>query len=267
MYLAINFTFCAVMDSVECSIIPKSRFYPNELREYMDAKAILDELLKSSSKAAKKGVTLAEEKFGVPEAGEERDAMLAGMSKGALTVGAIALLLGTGGGRKLTGAAVKLGGIAALGGLAYKSFNDWQSKQGQADVEHTGTPIDKLDQVSAEHRANLLVSAMIAASRVDGHIDADERQKILKQISELDLGRDAEEFLRNEVDKPIDPAALASGVDTIDTAIELYLVSAMVIDEKQPEEKQYLERLARSLQLSPSLVRTLEKNLQDKNAI
>jgi len=228
----------------------------------MDAKAILEELLQSSSEAARKGVSLAEDKLGIPEAGEQRDAMVDGMTKGALTVGAIALLLGTGSGRKLTGAAVKLGGLAALGGLAYKSFTQWQAEQGQAEVAHTGTPVDKLEGGAADDRATLLVRAMILASRVDGHIDATERQKILQRINELNLGSDAEGFLQSEIDKPVDPAALASSVDTIDAAIELYLVSAMVIDEQQPEEKQYLDRLARSLQLSPSLVSTLESNLR-----
>lgn len=228
----------------------------------MDAKAILEELLQSSGDAARKGVSLAEEKLGIPESGEERDAMLSGMGKGALTVGAIALLLGTGGGRKLTGTALKLGGIAALGGLAYKSFTQWQSEQGQAEIAHTGTPIDKLAPDAADQRATLLVRGMILASRVDGHIDATERQKILAKIADLKLEQDAEMFLKREIDSPVDPAELAANVDSIDTAIELYLASAMVIDVSQPEERQYLDRLARSLQLSPSLARTLENNLR-----
>ena len=40
---------------------------------------------------------------------------------GALT----ALLLGTGGGRRVAGTALQVGAIAATGGLAYKAFTNW----------------------------------------------------------------------------------------------------------------------------------------------
>ena len=227
----------------------------------MDAKAILEDLLATGSDAARKGVSLAEEKLGVPKDGEDRKVMLEGMTKGALTVGAIALLLGTGGGRKLTGSAIKLGGLAALGGLAYKSFTEWQSQQGHKEVTHTGTPIGDLEGEAADQRSILLVRAMILAARADGHIDARERQNIHRQIAELDLGQGAADFLLTEIDKPLDPDSLAEDVDSVDAAIELYLVSAMIIDVDRPEEKKYLEQLARSLQLAPSLVNTLERNL------
>lgn len=230
----------------------------------MDAKAILEELLETGSNAARKGVSLAEEKLGVPEEGEDRKAMLEGMTKGALTVGAIALLLGTGGGRKLTGSAIKLGGLAALGGLAYKSFTEWQAQQGHTEVVHNGTPIGDLDRATADQRATLLIRAMILAARADGHIDAQERQNIHAQIRELELGQEAADFLLTEIDKPLDPDALAESVDSIDAAIELYLVSAMVVDIDLPEEKKYLDQLARSLQLAPSLVKTLERNLRSE---
>ena len=42
---------------------------------------------------------------------------------GALT----ALLLGTGGGRRVGGTALQAGGIVAIGGLAYKAYANWQA--------------------------------------------------------------------------------------------------------------------------------------------
>lgn len=45
-----------------------------------------------------------------------------------LAAGALAaVLLGTGPGRKVGGAAVKLGGLAAIGGLAYKAYQNYQN--------------------------------------------------------------------------------------------------------------------------------------------
>ncbi|TXI03314.1 MAG: DUF533 domain-containing protein [Pseudorhodobacter sp.] len=48
------------------------------------------------------------------------------MTKGAIAGGLLAALL-TGGGRRLIGTGVKLGGAALIGGLAYKAYEDWKS--------------------------------------------------------------------------------------------------------------------------------------------
>jgi len=45
-----------------------------------------------------------------------------------LAAGALAgLLLGTGTGRKITGSALKVGGLAAIAGLAYKAYQNYSS--------------------------------------------------------------------------------------------------------------------------------------------
>jgi len=45
-----------------------------------------------------------------------------------LAAGAIAaVLLGTGTGRGLTGSVLKIGGLAAIGGLAYKAYQNYQN--------------------------------------------------------------------------------------------------------------------------------------------
>ncbi len=80
----------------------------------MDTKSLLDELLQSAKQMASQGQEVAETKLGVPEEGPDRDAMLKGMGKGAMAAGALALLLGTGAGRRLTGTALKLGSLAAI---------------------------------------------------------------------------------------------------------------------------------------------------------
>jgi len=58
--------------------------------------------------------------------------MLRGLGKGAAAAGALALLVGTKGGRRVTGTALKLGSLAALGGVGYTAYRNWQEKQSGA---------------------------------------------------------------------------------------------------------------------------------------
>lgn len=227
----------------------------------MDTKAILDQLLSRSQQATQRGRDIAEDKLGVPESGPERDAMLNGMGKGALAAGAVALLLGTSSGRKLTGTALKVGGLAAVGGLAYKAYNDWQAKQAGTPVADTGTPIDQLAEPAANERSTLLVRAMIAAAKADGHIDEQERSRIETQIRQLGLEQDITSFLLDELNRPLDVRALADLSDSVESAAEIYLASAMVIDVDTSQERQYLDSLASALNLDPDLAAELEMRL------
>lgn len=227
----------------------------------MDARSLLDQLFGSAKDMVAQGKDLAEQKLGVPEGGEQRDAMLSGMGKGALAAGALALLLGTGSGRRLTGGALKLGGLAAVGGLAYKAYKNWQQGESQAAAE-PGTPIDQLTGPQADTRSQTLLKAMISAAKADGHIDDQEQAKIHEQMGKLDLGADASRFLLAEVGKPVDLQALASEADSVETAAEIYLASLLVIDVDDARERKYLDELANALNLPAGLAAQLEAEVQ-----
>lgn len=224
----------------------------------MDAKSLLEQLLGSGQEALSRGREMAEDKLGVPETGEKREAMLSGMGKGALAAGALALLLGTGAGRRLTGTAVKLGGLAAVSGLAYKAFQNWRANQDDAPTD-VGNSITALPNTSADARSRALLRAMMAAARADGQIDAGERERISAQLQTLDLDADTLSAMGEELDRPADAKAVAKGADSPAAAAEIYLLSLLVIDEVNPEERAYLQTLATELGLSPALVAELEK--------
>ncbi len=226
----------------------------------MDAKVILDNLLEKSQTATKKGIELAEDKLGVPESGPERDQMLDGMGKGALAAGAVALLLGTESGRKLTGTALKVGGIAAVGGIAYKAYNQWQQQQGTA-IRDTGTPIAELASSEANVRSESIVKAMIAAAKSDGHLDAEEQKLITQKIESIGLEQDITSFLMRELNNPVDVNTIAATADTPETAAEIYLASAMVVDLNASDERKYMDSLAQALKLEPALVSELEASV------
>jgi len=226
----------------------------------MDAKAILEDLLETSQTATKKGLEIAEQKLGVPEAGEQRDAMLDGLGKGALAAGAVAILLGTESGRKLTGTALKVGGVAAVGGLAYKAFNQWQQQQ-NANLPHTGTPINDLADAEAETRSEAIVKAMISAAKSDGHVDDAEQKLVASKIESLDLEQDITSFLMKELNKPLDVATVVASSDSPEAAREIYLASAMVVDLNNADERKYMDSLAQGLELDADLVKEIEATL------
>lgn len=229
----------------------------------MDAKVILDNLLETSQKATKKGLEIAEQKLGVPASGEERDVMLDGLGKGALAAGAVAILLGTKGGRKLTGTALKVGGVAAVGGIAYKAYNEWQRQQQQqaGTIVDTGTPIADLAEVEANARSEAIVKAMISAAKSDGHVDNDEQKLITAKIESLGMEQEITSFLMKELNKPLDVAEVVASADSPEAAAEIYLASTMVVDLTAPDERKYMDALAEGLGLDAELVTELESKV------
>jgi len=246
----------------------------------MDAKAILDSLLEKSQQATQAGLQMAEDKNIIPPAGDERTAMLKGAGTGALAAGAIALLFGSKGGRKFVGKAAKLGGTVAIGGLAYKAYTDWQAKQNQQNTPaqldsksaqggsldlkqfEVGTPINELSDNAASKRSESLIQAMITAARADGHVDDEEMNLITQQINNFGLEQDVTRFLLSEMNKPVDAERIAALADTPETAAELYISSAMVVDMDSPSERGYLDKLAAALKLDLELVKELEAPLR-----
>lgn len=248
----------------------------------MDAKNILDGLLEQSQRATRVGMQIAEERAVIPPSGDERTAMLKGAGAGALGAGAIALLFGSKGTRKFAKKAARLGGTAALGGLAYKVYTEWQAQQQQPASApprldaatssgsslnlkqfEVGTPIDALVDEPASRRSEALMRAMITAARVDGHVDEQERDLIARQIDNLGLEQDVTRFLLAEMTEAVDVNRIAALADTRETAAELYIASAMVADADDPRGRTYLDELAGALQLEPALVAELEAPLRD----
>lgn len=121
----------------------------------------------------------------------------------------------------------------------------------------------ELQGVDADRRSQLLLRAMVGAAKADGHIDDQERQRIVGQIKELNLDPETEQLLQMEVNRAVDVAALAREVNSLPARIETYLASAFVIDIDNPEERDYLNRLAEALGLDRELAKSIEAELND----
>ena len=186
-----------------------------------------------------------------------------------LATGAIAaVLLGTGAGRALTGTALKAGGLAAIAGLAYKAYQNYQSGN-QPDATKTGEPEllpppsdtsfhpSQAPQGEAEF-ALTLVRAMISAARADGHIDEAESGKIADRLKLAGLDAEAESWLVAELERPVDLDALVASAQTDAQKVELYTASRLAIEPETRAERGYLDMLAGRLKLPDPLVDHVE---------
>lgn len=229
----------------------------------MNAKSLLEELLSTGREMAAKGQAVVEKKLDIEEPGEKRDATISGLKTGAVAAGVMALLVGTKSGRKLTGSALKLGSLAAVGGIAWQAYQNW-SASGTAEAANSGKeqevlPVNELDEEAANKRSMILLKAMIAAAKADGHIDAGEMWDINQKIADFGLAGDIAGFVQNEIAAPTTPAQFAVLADTPETAAEIYLISSMLIDKDNELESAYLEELVAALELSDDLLAELEK--------
>lgn len=193
----------------------------------------------------------------------------AGGFAGGLAGGALAGALSGKKGRKLAGNAMKLGGLALVGGLAYKAWRDYQQGQaGAAASPGVDAPPPEAgflprqdDSHSAEALSLLLVRAMIGAAKADGNIDTQESQAILNRINELDLPAEDKAFLFEEYGRPLDIAGLAREVDSPEHAAEVYAASALMVEPASPPERIYLDTLSRELGLEAGLVSQIHATL------
>ncbi len=189
--------------------------------------------------------------------------LLSGFGGGALTGGAIGLLLGNKKARKFGGKAATYGGLAALGVIAYKAYSKWQGQQAQASQYEPQT-IDRIPATQVEQHSQAILKALVAASKADGHIDAHERQLIEVEIGKMTNDVELKSWVEAELNKPLDPADVARAATTPEMAAEMYIASVMMVDEESFMERSYLGELARQLNLDPDLKNELEAQVRNE---
>jgi len=234
----------------------------------LDPKKLLDDLLGSKVPGTESTV-------------REKAGQAAQLAKdNPLATGAlVAVLLGTSTGRSVTGSALKIGGLAAVAGLAYKAYQNYKNGDQPADPANPAArqpellppPSDnsfhpsQAPQGEAEF-ALVLVRAMIAAARADGHIDDGERAKIADRLKLSGIGAEAEEFLLSELERPVDLDHLVAAAETDAQRVELYTASRLAIDPDSRAERGYLDLLAGRLKLPDELVDHVEATVSAAKA-
>lgn len=177
--------------------------------------------------------------------------------------------------KKLGSGALKLGGVAAVGALAYTAYQRYNNSQGAAAAE---TPVVNAavlksppagsaflpaadDQAANDRLGLMLIRAMIAAARADGRMDAQESQVIFQRIESLGLDNASQNVLVQEMGHPFDMDAIVNSATSPEVASEIYIASLLAIDVDTAAEKAYLAMLAARLQLPPQLVTELDSQV------
>ena len=220
----------------------------------MTAQLLLDQLLKT-------GLGAVNEARGAVQGARDRGD-LDKYAKGAAAGGVLALLMGTRGGRRIGGSALKIGSMAALGMLAWKTYQDWQTQQAPAaPAAAAGAPASAAAALPApqdEAHGRVLLKAMIAAAKSDGHLDERERGMVEAELRRSEVGEGLRNWFEAELRRPLEPADVAAAATTPELAAEVYLTSLLVVDESSTMERAYLDALARELRLDDGLKRQLE---------
>jgi len=174
---------------------------------------------------------------------------------------------------KLTGNLVRLGGLAVIGGLAYKAYQNQQATKGPAGgaTEAPALPASEPHEAIAQSAQNLpetsrfhpvsqteddallFLRTMVAAASADGHIDQAERARIIKGLTEAGIDPEASHWLENEMASPADVEELAASVDDPDKAAQVYAAARIAIDPDTIQEREFLHQLAEALDLDPAI--------------
>jgi uncharacterized membrane protein YebE (DUF533 family) len=178
---------------------------------------------------------------------------------------AAGMLLSGGKPTKILGSAAKLGAMAAVGGLAYKAWQNYQASQSGAPAprEDAFVPAPG-DAVAQEELGKTLVRAMIAAAKADGRIDAEEKDAIFERLKSMPLSAEEKAWVFDELSSSLDINVVVARADTPEHAAEIYAASLVAITADTPAEQAYLEALAARLQLDQALVTEIHKAADER---
>lgn len=167
----------------------------------------------------------------------------------------------SGKGGNLIEGALKAGALAAVGGLAYKAWqNHQQSQSGQSfPPAREDAFIPPAKSGEEEELGKTLVRAMISAAKADGRVDAEEKEAIFAKLKTMQLSSDEKAWVFDELSSPLDINAVVSRADTPEHASEIYAASLVAISADTAAEQAYLEALAIKLELDPALVAEIHR--------
>lgn len=176
--------------------------------------------------------------------------------------GLVGVLLANKSSRKMVGKlgknALIVGGGAAIGAVL------WNKYKQRVKETHQQEPQFGLQNTRVDLRAKRLVQALVFAAKSDGHIDADEQRAIDHSLEQLQVGSEAQQWVQQAIEQPLNPDLLAQNINNEDEALEVYYLSCMVIDVDHFMERSYLDTLAQSLKIPADVKQGIEQDVNAK---
>jgi uncharacterized membrane protein YebE (DUF533 family) len=174
------------------------------------------------------------------------------------------LLSGKGGSKKLAKTAVKAGGLALIGAVAWKAWQQYQASQpggGARSAPASAQVPSAFDLERQPAPALLVLRAMVAAAKADGVVEPVERARILDRLQGAGLPPDEQQYVLNLIEQPLDLEAVVRGVGTPELAAEVYAASALSVHPASRIERGYLDLLGARLGLDPALTDELDRGV------
>ena len=196
------------------------------------------------------------------------------LATGALAGGLLTMVLGSKSMRGIGGDLLKYGGLAAIGGLAWKAYQDYQAGKPPLGLGAPGAPSagttpllapPSTPAFTSDATAALVLRAMIAAAKADGHIDDKERARVTGEVGHV-AGDEAKAFIDAELANPTSIDGLAAQATTPELATQVYAASLVAIDPDTDVERTYLATLAAKLGIDPTLKAHLETTVAQAKA-
>jgi uncharacterized membrane protein YebE (DUF533 family) len=157
-----------------------------------------------------------------------------------------------------SGGGTNYAALASLGMMAFQAYQAWQRNQAAAPQQAPRT-VDLLSGPEVEDHSHAILRALIAAAKADGRIDDAEKQMISTEIGRHTDDPQLQQWLDDEVARPLDAADVAQSATDPGMAAEMYLASVMLVDDQQDAERNYLDELAAALKIDPELQVHLEQ--------
>ena len=189
---------------------------------------------------------------------------------GLLGVGAAAVL-----GNVMNSDLMKGVAMAGAGAVAWNFYKKWAANQDAQAAREEATANSQPSgwqnqeaslpssntfgrQEAADPTVELILRSMIYAAKADGNMDAVEQQRIKEVLTNLLPGSNVGSMVAEISAETVDPAKVAQLVKSADQAQDVYRLSCAIIDIDQFMERNYLDALAKSLNISQNEQKSLE---------
>ncbi|WP_460153409.1 tellurite resistance TerB family protein [Pseudomonas sp. S2_B07] len=164
-----------------------------------------------------------------------------------------------------SGGGTNYAALASLGMMAFQAYQAWQRSQASAPQQAPRT-VDLLSGPEVEDHSHAVLRALIAAAKADGRIDDAEKGMISAEIGKHTDDPDLQQWLDEEVARPLDANEVAVSATDPAIAAEMYLASVMLVNDQGEAERNYLDELAGALKIDPQLQVHLEQQAKGGGA-